>query len=459
MQQISFKNRIASNYILTTALLIFLVFTAIYITVKWSVYSHLNQIIKQQVQIHLSEIEVTRNSIKLIHNEEWLEREHNTVDVNPLFIQILNSKNQIIEKSPNLKNHVLKYNDKANHNELFDSELLDNAIRQIQVPLYYKEKLVGYLIIATSLKDSAMVLNNLIEILIFAYPIILIILFVIARFFAGRSIKPIQSIIQISNLISKDNLKSRILLPQIKDELFILSKTINNLLDRLENALEREKKFTSDASHELRTPLTIIKGTLEVLVRKQRSTEEYETKINFCINEVDRLNHLVDQLLLLARFENQKQSLKLENICLNDLVLNTVSRFNKQVQHNNIGFNLNFEKDFFVNSDNYLLSIIVDNLVSNAIKYSHPNSDINIKISNQNNNILVQISDKGIGIPHQELEKIFNQFYRANADKNQEIKGNGLGLCIVKRLCELLNITIEISSAEGKGTTATLSIS
>ena len=87
-------------------------------------------------------------------------------------------------------------------------------------------------------------------------------MFFIARFIAGRSIKPVTLITETSSRITKDNLKDRIILPQNKDELFVLSKTINDLLDRIENAVEREKQFTSDASHELRTPLTVLKGTL-----------------------------------------------------------------------------------------------------------------------------------------------------------------------------------------------------
>ncbi len=112
----------------------------------------------------------------------------------------------------------------------------------------------------------------------------------------------------------------------------VLSLTINNLLDRIESAIEREKQFTSDASHELRTPLAIIKGTLEVLIRKPRDQKEYEEKILFCVSEVDRLNKLVDELLLLARFENQKQSLFIENTSLSVIILDVLARFAAKIQ-------------------------------------------------------------------------------------------------------------------------------
>ena len=124
---------------------------------------------------------------------------------------------------------------------------------------------MGYIALAMSLDDFEIIVI-LKKILLISYPIIIIVLFLIARFFAGGSIKPVTNIIKTSSQITKDNLTTRIELPNNKDELFTLSKTINDLLERMEEAVEREKQFTSDASHELRTPLAVIKGTLEVLV-------------------------------------------------------------------------------------------------------------------------------------------------------------------------------------------------
>jgi signal transduction histidine kinase len=307
-----------------------------------------------------------------------------------------------------------------------------------------------------SLEDAKMVLNNLSEILIISYPLILFLLFIIARLIAGRSIKPISSIIETSNRITKDNLKSRIPLPQNQDELYTLSQTINNLLDRVENTIEREKQFTSYASHELRTPLTIIKGTLEVLIRKPRNQEEYHEKINFCVNEVNRLNHLVDQLLLLARFENQKQSVKIEKTYLNAIILDTISQYSSIVKSKNIQIVNQFTQDFYVKSDRYLLSIIINNVISNALKYSNEKGKISISIVDKKGVIECSISDFGIGISSEDLQKIFDQFYRSKSIEYSEIKGTGLGLSIVKKLCEILSIETKITSQENSGTTVIL---
>ena len=458
MQQLSFKNRIASHYIVTTALLIFVVFFIIYSIVKFSVYSHVNNDITSEVDKHLSEIEIVGNTFHLIHKEEWKEREHNTLDVNPVFIQFVDENRNVIEKSPNLKKSSLIFIENNAENKLFDTKLADNSIRQIQVPIYQKTKIIGYIIIAMSLEDATMVLNNLFEVLLIVYPLILIVLFFIARFIAGRSIKPISSIITTSNIITKDNLTSRIPLPQNRDELYILSQTINNLLDRIETAIEREKQFTSDASHELRTPLTVIKGTLEVLIRKPRNPAEYEEKINFCVTEVDRLNHLVDQLLLLARFENQKQSLKIEKVYLNAIFLDTIARNSTAIQSKNITITTQFSRDYYIETDSYLFSIIVNNLISNALKYSNQNGKLTVHIKSVASRIECHIIDSGIGIPADDLENIFNQFYRSQSNAHPEIKGTGLGLSIVKRLCSLLTIDIAITSEENIGTRVVLSL-
>ena len=457
MQQLSFKNRIASNYIITTALLIFVVFCVIYGIVRFSVYVKINNDIKSEVVKHLKEIEVKENCVLLIREKQWKKIQFNKVDISPAFIQFVDELGALVDKSPNLKQKKLNYYPEAINNVLFDAKLEKTSVRQIQVPLYQNTKIIGFMIIAMSLEDSVMVLNNLFIILVVAFPLILLVLFLIARFIAGRSIKPISTIIQTSNIITKDNLKSRIPLPINKDELHLLSNTINNLLDRVENAIEREKQFTSDASHELRTPLAVIKGTLEVLVRKPRNQEEYKEKIDFCINEVNRLNHLVDELLLLARFENQKQTLKIDKTSINAIFLDVISRNTTMISAKKIKCIANFSKDFYVQTDSYLFALIVNNILTNAIKYSKSSSAINFDITEINNKTICTISDSGIGIATEDLEKIFDQFYRSKSNQHPDIKGTGLGLSIVKRLCLLLEIELQIESKENIGTKVILS--
>jgi signal transduction histidine kinase len=452
----SYKNRIAFNYILSTALLISVVFCTIYGITLYSINKHINDDILEESSEYLEQIEIDDNNAYLIQVDQWRESDNNRVNVNPVFVQFLDNNNKLIDKSPNLKSLQLKLHKHTKDNQFVDSYLNKKPIRQIQIPLFDKNKKVGYLFVAMSLDEATLILTNLRNTLFIAFPLVLVLLFFIARLIAGRSIKPVTLITETSSRITKDNLKDRIILPQNKDELFVLSKTINDLLDRIENAVEREKQFTSDASHELRTPLTVLKGTLEVLVRKPRSRAEYEEKIIFSISEVNRLNNLVDQLLLLARFENQKQSLRIEKIYLNAIILDVLSLYSNKINDKKIEILYDFSKDYFVKSDNYLVSTIISNVISNAIKYSKQNGEILINLSKKGSKTICSISDDGIGIAPEDLDKIFNPFYRSNATNNPDIKGSGLGLSIVKRISQLLDVDIAVHSEINVGTTVVL---
>ena len=461
MNNLSLKNRIAFYYIISAALLISVVFFSIYTIVSITVNTHINDHLKTEVKEYQKKLSHDEDDeeLELINHEEWENREHNEVFVDPVYLQISDPDGNVIEKSGNLKNKELLFEKKLQIEKITNFKFSGNSIRQIQVPLFYERKLDGYLMVAVSIDEENAILEKLSTILYILFPFVLVLLFFIAQFIAGRSIKPINSIIAVSDSINNNNLKTRIPLPKNKDELYILSETVNNLLDRIANTIDREKQFTSDASHELRTPLAVIKGTLEVLIRKPRNTEEYKQKVNFCISEVDRMNNLVDQLLLLARLENQKLFLRIEKQKLNEIVNETLFHFTDKILERQVSIFQNTENIFFINTDKYLLTIVLQNLISNAIKYSKANGIIKIDMETLDSKTILKISDEGIGIAKDEIEKVFNSFYRTTYTNNHpEIEGIGLGLSIAKRLCDVLNIDLAITSEENKGTTLMLCI-
>ncbi len=456
MPKISYKNRLAFNFLISAALIVALIFVVIYTTVKFSVYREINFGIETEVKMIFSEMNLENEIHRWVDAEEWEEKEHNQIGIDPVFVQIYDPNGISIQKSLNLKKDNLKLDKLLTSKFYLDTELNNRRIRQVQVPIYQEKRIIGFLLIAKSLEEESVLMKNLRNTLLLSYIIVLFSFFLITRFIAGKSIKPITEITKTASIISTENLKSRIELPQFKDELFILSKTINDLLDRIENAVEREKQFTSDASHELRTPLAVLKGTLEVLVRKPRNQTEYVDKINFCIKEVDRLNHLVDELLLLARFENQKLNAKNESVYLNALALDILTLYAQSINEKKLVVKYDFVKEYYTHSDEYLLSIIISNLLSNAIKYSNENDTIEILFTERKDKLICTISDTGIGIPKEDLDKITNPFYRSQAYNHPEIKGIGLGLSIVNRLCTLLKIEFSIVSQEKKGTKVSL---
>ena len=426
--------------------------------VSFTVYKNVDDNINFEVEEYLEKIQFDDSQTKLTNKNEWIKQEHNEISVNPVFIVLSDKDGCVIEKSENLINENLRFTKNNQSIVLYDFLLGGKLVREIQVSLIRKNQVVGYLLVAVSLEEATKILINLENILLILFPIVLILLFFVVRFITGRSIKPILNIIETADKISQENLNARIDLPEYNDELLLLSQTINDLLDRIQNAVEREKQLTSDASHELRTPLAVIKGTLEVLIRKPRTETEYLEKINFCIKEVDRLNCLVSELLLLARFENQKQNIKHENISLNAIFLDVLSRYSDKIKNKGITVKHHFSEDYTIKSDTYLISIVIGNLISNALKYSNENGEISIDLSNDDTTIIVSIFDNGIGISKENISKVFDPFFRAFATDNHEVKGTGLGLSIVKRICVLLNVDIKISSEENIGTKIILSI-
>lgn len=289
--------------------------------------------------------------------------------------------------------------------------------------------------------------------------VVLMLLFGISRRIARNSIKPIREIIHTAEAITHNNLRARIPLPSHTDELYELSETINNLLDRIEYAVERERNFTSYASHEFRTPLSVLKGTMEVLIRKSRSEAEYKERIGICLKEVDKLNDMVEQLLILTRYEDNRQSLHCETLPVESLINDCVGPYCDAILKKRMECKISIQPEHIsLCSDKYLFSTVLNNLISNAVKYANEGGLFEIKGYQEDAAYRIEVHNTGGGIPPEKLEHIFEKFYRSYTPGKTEIKGFGLGLAIVKRFCDLLDITIEITSVPDKTTVAQLTI-
>ena len=452
---LTFKNRIAFSYMVATAFVIAVVFFIIHFIVKTTVYHNLDNALSYQAQKHTKEIFIQGDSILFVNKAEWQEREHREVDIHPVFLQINDKSGRLMDKSPNLKEQALDFE----LNPLFvdpHTKLLDGRkIRQAQIPIEQDQAIKGYILVAMPLEDTNMVINNLKQILWILYPVVIFGLFFISRFLAGRSIIPVQQITETTNRISRENLNERVKIPANKDELHTLSTSINDLLQRLQNTLEREKQFTSDASHELRTPLSVLKGTLEVLNRHPRSEAEYKEKINSSIREIDRMSGIVDQLLLLARLDKISISQK-HPIHLISAVDEVLHRYRSEINAKNLKVHMEDVGSHEIVTDKYYLDLILDNILSNAIKYSYPSSILKIDIEKKGGRLYCHIGDEGIGIRSEDLTKIFLPFFRSDALSHKEIKGNGLGLSSVQKACDLIKVHLEVDSRPHAGTIVTL---
>jgi signal transduction histidine kinase len=449
----SFKNRIATHFMIATALIVAVVFAVVYFIVQQTVYNNIDSDLSFEATKHIDEVEVFEAGIRFINKDEWEESEHREVQVNPVFIQLMSQTGELMDKSPNLKENQLPFQHQKHTGNHFNTKLNNRAIRQIQIPVEKSHKISGYIVAAMSLDSSLMVLKNLRYTLFVLFPIVLFGLFFISSYLAGRSIIPAVGIINTANRITKNNLNERIELPKNKDELYDLSTAINALLDRIENALEREKQFTSDASHELRTPLSVLRGTLEVLIRKERSVSEYEEKIRYGLTEIDRMADIIDQLLAMARFDANPELSPQSVIPVKALVQQIIALRQPQLSEKKLRLTLfqnNCDDQVLVNS--FHANLILDNLIGNAIKYSLANGGIELTMTAQEDHVICIIKDEGIGIKKEDLDQIFTPFFRSDALNHKDVKGVGLGLSIVQKAALAINATIAISSDLGVGT-------
>lgn len=450
--KLNFKNRIAYHYIVATALIVGLVFLVIFFVVKSTVYANLDKDLNFEIQKHTQEITISNDSIYFSNKKELEEREHVEVQVNPVFIQLSGTNGKLFDKSPNLKDKELVTSANQKAGQHFNTILSNEPIRQVQLPIDKNDVLKGYVVAAMSLEGSTRVIRNLGNTLLLLYPLIIIGLFFISSFLAGRSIAPIRSIIATTNKITRNNLNDRVALPQKKDELHELSSAINELLNRIERTIERERQFTSDASHELRTPLASLRGNLEVLIQKERSAAEYVEKIEYSLEVIDTMSFTLDQLLTLARMDAPTHSESEDVTLLSTLVDEIVYKNKEAIQHKNLQVKLKFQtnRDYVV--PRYNAHLILDNIIQNAVKYSYENGIISIVLEARKEAIICTVTDNGIGIKKEDIQKIFNSFYRSNALQHKHIKGNGLGLSIAKKSADAIGAKIELESQLEGGT-------
>ena len=447
--KISFKKRIALFNTLAVAVTSALVFIIIYAVVYESSYRHLDSDILVEEKAVLNSLDWKGDNIITKKMQKWEENKHKKIEANPTFIQIADNGDRIIFKTANLQSNQFlpkPGNEKA---YFYNAQIGKQRLRLGQFPIKNDdEKIIGQLTIGVSQQESYNVLQNLLITLCISFPILLLILYVVIYFAASKSIAPVHQLIRAAAGINDSNIDTRLPLPENEDEIYQLAKTINELLSRIDISIQQQKQFTADASHEIRTPLTAIRGTLEVLLRKKREPAQYEEKIREVISQTDRLNRLLDQLLQLARLESG--SVKKETVYLNKILREAEIKFDKQIQEKAILLTSTITDSISVHGDAFFLSVIIDNLFSNAVKYAAVNGKINYNWDHETQTF--SITNDCTGITQQQIPYLFNRFYRTDDSRSSLVPGSGLGLAIVKKLADLQHIEIYVSAVPGSTT-------
>ncbi len=341
--------------------------------------------------------------------------------------------------------------------EFSDKELRKLTIENNQYYIYDRKIVfwnynVFWLRGIISINDESYMLKSLVR----TNLILSVILIIIASFggylIIKRALKPVEKIRITAKEISEgEDLTKRISIGGGKDEVSRLANTFDEMLDKIEQTLEKEKQFTSDASHELRTPVAVITSECEYMIDCAQDTQDLKESAHVIKRQVDKMSKLISELLTMSRMDKNTQKINFEQVDVSEL-LSIVCEEQVMIQNKNITLSADIPENICAMADRFLLASLFINLITNAYKYGKENGHIWITLSQNKNNIVFKIKDDGIGISKENLPKIWDRFYQVDqARTSDENSGIGLGLSMVKWICTAHKGKISVNSEVGVG--------
>lgn len=321
-----------------------------------------------------------------------------------------------------------------------------------KITLLYAGSEKLYFVVLMSDNKNVDYLYKTLKNVIFSLLFLIIIIILFGLFYSKYSLNPINKIIQELNNISEKNLSQRIKLnSNNKDEIAEISLSINNLLDRIENAFSMEKQFISDVSHEFKTPISILQLNMDKISNNPKLTDDEIDTITSSLEILYTLDFLIQKLLYLSQLESNLCSFNPEIISLKELLTSVKNNLDSIAEMKNLKLLVNLKnKKLVISGDRALLYIALYNLIENALKYTDEGK-ISISAEENDNNLNIIVEDTGIGIPSNKIDKIFNKFYRADSSRHDN-KSAGIGLTITKRILDIHGALIHIESKEKIGT-------
>jgi heavy metal sensor kinase len=323
-------------------------------------------------------------------------------------------------------------------------------LRTFTLPVIEKGIVTYAVQVSSPLKSVDSALSRLRAILFLMLPLTVLVTAAVGEFLARLALNPVDSMIRTIRQITAENLKMRVLIPDTKDEIKRLADTFNDMLARLDSAFTSQRQFMQDISHELKTPLTILRGELEVALHRIRSPREYESVLTSNLEEVNKIIRMVENLLVLVKFDNKE--VNLEFLPFN--VLNLARKVSGDIAviagQKNISIGISGDENVVVEADENQISRVILNLLDNAFKYTPEAGSVNVFVNKEGGFAKITVSDNGMGVSSFDLPHIFDRFYRA--DKSRSSSGFGLGLSISKSIVDAHGGKIVVGSKSGGGT-------
>ena len=470
----SLRFKLTLWYVLILGILLISFSGFLYFTLSKSLYRDVDEKLRSLAELIASESASPLSKFGFGNVDQALETSLNLRPIGK-FIQVLDQSGNIGRKSDNLRNVQLPISLNALKNATRGSitfetnrSIGNTPLRIITFPVIENDHVTKIVQIASSLEEVEDALSTLFLILIIAVPLALMIAILGGQFLAHKALKPVDNITQTARMITSQNLNQRIAPLKVKDEISRLIETFNEMISRLDQSFRQVKQFSSDASHELKTPLTILKGEVEVTLRKERSLQEYQQTLKSNLEEINRMSQIVEDLLLLSRADVEEIGLNKEDINLSEIFNEVVTQMDVLATSKRLRlFASNHHQDIHMFGDALRIRELFINLIENGIKYTEQGGAIRVTLSKEYDPlgrnrsggtegekeefVKIVVSDTGIGIAEEDQERIFNRFFRVDKARSREEGGSGLGLSICKWIVEAHQGEIRVESELGKG--------
>ncbi len=329
-------------------------------------------------------------------------------------------------------------------------ESVNPRLRMLTLPIFENKKVTSIIQVGSSMADFDETMRKLLLVMIISIPTSIGVTIIVGYFMAKKTLKPVDQIRRAAVKISSTNLDERIDIKGRKDELSRLAQTFNAMISRLKDAFQRVNQFSIDVSHELKTPLTILKGETELGLRKDRNNEEYKKLLASNLEEIDRMSRIIDDLLLLSKADRKDVKLNTENISLRDLVADVCINMKIFAENKGVDLFVNELADVRLMGDELKLRRMLWNILENGIKYTQKGGAVTVSSFTNNGYACINVQDNGVGISEEDVQYIFDRFYRADRSRKRE-SGSGLGLSISKWIAEAHNGAIEVQSKPSVG--------
>lgn len=314
-------------------------------------------------------------------------------------------------------------------------------------------QVIGWVQAAQSITAINKTVQDAQDQVMYAIPLVLILAGLGGNFLASRALRPIQQITSTAQEITAQDLSRRLEYRGARDEIGELSDTFDQMIARLQESFQHERRFTSDAAHELRTPLTILKGQLDVTLSLPRKNEEYEAKLRELASQVERLIRLSNDLLFLSRADQKQFSFTHSQVDLNEILEILVEQIKPIADEKKLHVVTQLDETLVIHGDMDNATRLFMNLLDNALKYTPQGGEIIISGTRKPNAVEVAIHNTGIEISEEHLPRLFDRFYRIDSSRASQSGGSGLGLAIAREIVNQHKGRIEAESQPGRGVT------